>query len=81
MIEKSELYVFAETVLSDFHTDMGRFYFRINIETPTGQRLVGNTESIYTTRSSIANFEEWYKGRVLVAYDLDSKKVIVLAKK
>lgn len=80
MIAKSNLYVYVETVLSDYDTYMGQFYFRISAETPQGNKLVGNTEAIYSTKSINANFEQWHNKRVLVAYDTDNARIIVLKK-
>lgn len=81
MIKRSNTYIFSEAVLSEFHTNMRHFYFRITVEDNKGQLIVGNTEGLYTTTSINADFEYWYNRKVLVAYDAELDKMIVLKNK
>lgn len=78
MLKKSDTYIFSEAVLSEFHPGRRRFYFRITITTEEGQQITGNTDSFYKPGASIIDFEEWYNKSVLVAYDPETEKMIVV---
>ena len=81
IIKRTEDYIISEADLDEFHSSMGKFYFRVNFTDEKGRRYSANTEAFFSTRSSVANFEEWHGERVMIAYDPYTGKALVLCKK
>jgi len=78
LLKRSDTYIFSNAVLSDFQTSWRHFYFRVTITDQNGRQITGNTNSLYKAGSSIIGFEDWYNQRVLVAYDPEKEKMIVV---
>ena len=80
IMKGAEEYIYAEATLDEFHSSMGKFYFRVSFTDEIGKRYTANTDSFYSARASIASFDEWYGKKVMIAYDHDRGKVIVICK-
>lgn len=78
LLKKSDTYMFFNAKLSQYHTCGRRFFFTISVSDHNENRYEGETDAIYTAGSTVANFEEWHNKNVLVAYDPDCEKMIVV---
>ena len=78
LLKRSNTYIFSEAVLSEYHASWNRFYFRLTITDEKGKILRGSTAPFYKAGSSIAGFEDWHGKKVVVAYDPEKEKMIVV---
>ena len=78
LIKRSNSYIFSDARLSEMHCSRGtRFYFTVTCF--DGEKNIrANTDDYFTSKINFLNIEEWNDKNVLVAYDTDYDKVVVI---
>lgn len=78
LVRRCNTYIFTETWLKNYNVGpMGHISFSVDIIDADGNLKRYSTESIYSTKGSIARFDAWYNKRVKIAYTPKSETVII----
>lgn len=81
LIRNHNTYIFSTACLCEYKKVGFNFAFSVRVGNESGNGITRNTNSIFTTRSSITQFDKWHNKNVIIAYDPNTEKVIVCREK
>ncbi len=79
IVKRYESYFYCETILSEPHSERGRYYFDVSVNL-YGTKIKSKTATIFNDSSSYASVNDWMNKKVIVAYDSENDMVLVVDK-